>query len=155
MGRRPKQTFFQRRHIDGQQAHEKMLTTANHYRNANQAITSYQLESCVHICSLAQPSCARCTLHPPGPGSLLTCFGYLVHRHTQLLRHVAQHGEDGKASQDAGDGVAQGDNEGVSARISPGTGRGEWPPSSPTRPSPASHSPTHSSRRGPRGSTDL
>ena len=36
MGRRPKQTFFQRRHTDGQEAHEKMLTTTNYQRNANQ-----------------------------------------------------------------------------------------------------------------------
>ena len=36
MGRRPKQTFLQRRHTDGQQAHEKMLNIANYQRNANQ-----------------------------------------------------------------------------------------------------------------------
>ena len=36
MGRRPKQTFLQRRHTDGQQAHEKMLNIANYWRNANQ-----------------------------------------------------------------------------------------------------------------------
>ena len=30
MGRRPKQTFFQKRQTDGQEAHEKMLNTA-HY----------------------------------------------------------------------------------------------------------------------------
>ena len=36
MGRRPKQTFLQRRHTDGQQAHEKMLNTANYQRTANQ-----------------------------------------------------------------------------------------------------------------------
>ena len=30
MGRRPKQTFFQRRHTDGQDAHEKMLNTTNY-----------------------------------------------------------------------------------------------------------------------------
>ena len=30
MGRRPKETFFQRRHTDGQQAHEKMLNIANY-----------------------------------------------------------------------------------------------------------------------------
>ena len=29
-GRRPKLTFLQRRHTDGQQAHEKMLNTANY-----------------------------------------------------------------------------------------------------------------------------
>ena len=31
-----KQIFFQRRHTDGQQAHEKMLTITNHQGNANQ-----------------------------------------------------------------------------------------------------------------------
>ena len=36
MGRRPKQTFPQRRHTDGQLAHEHMLNTASYYRNANQ-----------------------------------------------------------------------------------------------------------------------
>ena len=36
MGRRPKQTFLQRRHTDGQEAHEKMLNITNHQRNANQ-----------------------------------------------------------------------------------------------------------------------
>ena len=30
MGRRPKQTFVQRKHPDGQQAHEKMLNIANY-----------------------------------------------------------------------------------------------------------------------------
>ena len=48
MGRRPKQTFLQRRYTDGQQAHEKMLNTANHQRNANQnhneVNTSHQSE---------------------------------------------------------------------------------------------------------------
>ena len=36
MGRRPEQTFFQRRHTDGQQAHETVLNITNHQRNANQ-----------------------------------------------------------------------------------------------------------------------
>ena len=35
MDRRPKYTFSQRRHIDGQHAHEKMLNVTNQ-RNANQ-----------------------------------------------------------------------------------------------------------------------
>ena len=30
MGRRPKQTFLQRRHTDDQKAHEKMLNIANY-----------------------------------------------------------------------------------------------------------------------------
>ena len=36
MGRVSQQTFFQRRHTDGQQAHEKMLNMTNHQGNANQ-----------------------------------------------------------------------------------------------------------------------
>ena len=30
MGKRPKQTFLQRRHADGQKAHEKMLNNTNY-----------------------------------------------------------------------------------------------------------------------------
>ena len=33
---RPKQTFHQGRHTDGQEAHEKMLNITNYQRNANQ-----------------------------------------------------------------------------------------------------------------------
>ena len=36
MGRRPKQTFLQRRHTDGQEAREKLLNITNYQRNANQ-----------------------------------------------------------------------------------------------------------------------
>ena len=36
MSRRSEQTFFQRRHTDGQQAHEKMLNITNQQGNANQ-----------------------------------------------------------------------------------------------------------------------
>ena len=36
MGRRPKWTFLQGQHIDGQEAHKKMLNIANYQRNANQ-----------------------------------------------------------------------------------------------------------------------
>ena len=36
MGRRPKQTFLQRRYTDCQQTHETMLNITNHWRNANQ-----------------------------------------------------------------------------------------------------------------------
>ena len=36
MSRRPKQTFYQGRHTDGQEAHEKMLNISNYQRNANQ-----------------------------------------------------------------------------------------------------------------------
>ena len=36
MGRGPEQTFFQRRHTDGQQAHKKMFNITNHHGNENQ-----------------------------------------------------------------------------------------------------------------------
>ena len=36
MGRRPKQTFLQRRYTDCHQTHERMLNITNHQRNANQ-----------------------------------------------------------------------------------------------------------------------
>ena len=36
MGRRPKQTFFQRKDTDGQKAHEKMHNFTHFQRNANQ-----------------------------------------------------------------------------------------------------------------------
>ena len=36
MGKRPEQTFLQRRYTDGQQTHEKMLNIAGYKRNANQ-----------------------------------------------------------------------------------------------------------------------
>ena len=35
MGRRSEQTFFQIKHTDGQQAHEKMLNISNNQRNSN------------------------------------------------------------------------------------------------------------------------
>ena len=43
MSRRPKQTFLQRRHTDGQQAHEKMLNITNYWRNATQNHNEYHL----------------------------------------------------------------------------------------------------------------
>ena len=36
MGRRPKWTFLQRRHTDGQEEHEKLLNITNYQRTANQ-----------------------------------------------------------------------------------------------------------------------
>ena len=43
MGRRSGYTFFQRRHADGQQLHEKMLNIINHQRNANLTTMRYYL----------------------------------------------------------------------------------------------------------------
>ena len=36
MGQRPKQTFLQGRHTDGEKTHEKMLNIIHYQRNANQ-----------------------------------------------------------------------------------------------------------------------
>ena len=36
MDRRPKQTFLQRRHTDGQKAHENVFNITNYQKNANQ-----------------------------------------------------------------------------------------------------------------------
>ena len=36
MGKKQEQTFLQRRHIDGQQTHEKMFNITHHQRNASQ-----------------------------------------------------------------------------------------------------------------------
>ena len=46
MGREPEQAFFQRRHTDGQQTNEKMLSITNHQENANQN----QSETLSHTC---------------------------------------------------------------------------------------------------------
>ena len=39
MGRRPKKTFLQRTHTEGQKAHEKMLNITTYQTNANQNYT--------------------------------------------------------------------------------------------------------------------
>ena len=46
MGRRTEQTFFQRRHTNGQQAQEKMLNIINHQRNANQSHNEISPHTC-------------------------------------------------------------------------------------------------------------
>ena len=46
MDRGPEQTFFQRRHTDGQQTHEQMLNITNHQRNANQNYNEIPPHSC-------------------------------------------------------------------------------------------------------------
>ena len=43
---RPKQTLVQRKHTDGQQAHEKMFNTANYQRNANQNNNEMSTRTC-------------------------------------------------------------------------------------------------------------
>ena len=46
MGKGPKQTFFQKRHINGQQVYEKMLNITNHWGNANQNHNEISLYTC-------------------------------------------------------------------------------------------------------------
>lgn len=101
--------------------------------------THASTHGCPHTCACTRAlphTCARVHSYPLSRQSVLiacpvtqspvtqlnpqmlpppTCFGHLVHRHTQLLRHVAQHREDSEASQDTGDGIAQSNNECVSA----------------------------------------
>ena len=45
MGRRPKQTFLQRRNTDCQQTHERMLNITNHQRIANQNYNEVSLHT--------------------------------------------------------------------------------------------------------------
>ena len=45
MGGRLKQVFFQRRHIDSQKVHEKMLNITNLRRNANQNYNGVSLHT--------------------------------------------------------------------------------------------------------------
>ena len=45
MSRKPKQTFPQRRHTDGQEAYEKMFNSASYWGNANPNYTEILLHS--------------------------------------------------------------------------------------------------------------
>ena len=45
MGRRPKQTFLQRRHTGGQEAHEKMLSMTKYQRYASQNYNEVSLHT--------------------------------------------------------------------------------------------------------------
>ena len=63
--RRPEQMFFQRKHIDGQRAHEKMPNIANHQRTANQ----HHIE----ICHFTPVSMAITKVHFPGEYLNLFC----------------------------------------------------------------------------------
>ena len=49
MGRRPEQTFCQRRCADGQQAHDKMINITNHQRNAHQNHNEKSPHTCQKI----------------------------------------------------------------------------------------------------------
>ena len=60
MGRESEQAFFQRRHIDGQQAHEKMPNSTNHQGNANQNHRSSKRQEIIGVdedVEKREPSC--------------------------------------------------------------------------------------------------
>ena len=48
MGTRPKETFLQREHTDGKQAHEKMLNITNHQGNASQNLNEKLSHTCLN-----------------------------------------------------------------------------------------------------------
>ena len=50
MDRGSEQTFYQRRHTDGQQTHEKMLDITNHQGNATQNHSEISLHTCQNCC---------------------------------------------------------------------------------------------------------
>ena len=45
-GKRPQQTFSQRKHTDGQQVHDMMLNNVSHERNANQNHNEISAPTC-------------------------------------------------------------------------------------------------------------
>ena len=56
MGKGPKLTFFQRRHTNGQQVDEKMLSITNHKGNANQNHNEISPHTCKDVCYLKDKS---------------------------------------------------------------------------------------------------
>ena len=50
MGRRPKQTLFERGNVDGQQVYEKMFDVVNHQGIANQNHNQISPQACQNGC---------------------------------------------------------------------------------------------------------
>ena len=65
MGKGPEQTFFQRRHADGQQVHEKVLNITNHQGNANQNLN----DRSIHACD--DPTACSCLTKNSAPAATL------------------------------------------------------------------------------------
>ena len=73
MGRRPKQTFLQRRHTDCQEAHEKMLNITNYQRNADQNTVMYHL-TLVRMAIIKKSIKNKCWRGCGAKGTLLYCW---------------------------------------------------------------------------------
>ena len=75
MGRRPKQTFLQRIHTDGQQTHERILSITSQWRNANQ---NYNWAIChltlVRMAIIKRSKNNKCWRACGEKGTLLHCW---------------------------------------------------------------------------------
>ena len=69
---RSKQTFFQRRHTDGQKAHEKMLNITNYKRNDNQNYkeVSFHTGQYVHHQKIYKPKMLKRVWRKGNPATL-------------------------------------------------------------------------------------
>ena len=74
MGRRAKQTFLQRRHTDGQEAHEKMLNITDYQRKANQSHNEVYHLTPVRMAIIKKPTNNKCQGGCGEKGTLTNCW---------------------------------------------------------------------------------
>ena len=73
MGRRPEQTFLQRRCMDGQETHEKMLNITHYQRNANQTTMKYHLIP-ARMAIIKKSTNNKCWRRRGEKGTILHCW---------------------------------------------------------------------------------